>query len=452
MIKQREPIVAIATAYGESSVGILRLSGNGILEKIKEVVRTKKEIKPRYAHFFELLDMQGKVLDEGILIYYKSPHSYTGEDMVELQLHGNPIILKRALEIMLSKGIRLAKPGEFTKRAFLNGKMDLTQAEAVMDLITAKTDLARQIALNQLRGELSKLINPLRERLIELLAYIEADIEFSHEDIPTITKQDIINVLTDIIGKIEELLTTVKKGEFVRKGINLAIVGKPNVGKSSLFNALLGQDRSIVTHIPGTTRDYLQEQINIDGVPINLIDTAGIRDAQDEVEKIGVSKSIEKINSAHLILFVVDVSKPIDKYDERVYNLIKDKRYLIVLNKKDLGMNQHTFSFFQKDSPVLASAKTLEGIKDLKESILSKVGIFTLDSVNVYLSLRHAELLEKAKITLRETVSNLMSLDISPEILALYIREALSYIEDVIGVITTEDVLENIFSRFCIGK
>ncbi len=450
MIKQREPIVAIATPYGESSIGVLRLSGEGILEKLKDLLKTKKDIKPRYAHFFELLDQEGRVLDEGVLIYYKSPHSYTGEDMLELQLHGNPLILKKALEVIMSKGIRLAKPGEFTKRAFLNGKMDLTQAEAVMDLITAKTDLAREIALNQLRGELSKLINPLREKLIEMLAYIEADIEFAHEDIPTITKEDIISILTDIIKNIEDLLATVNKGEFIRKGINLAIVGKPNVGKSSLFNALLGHDRSIVTHIPGTTRDYLQEQIHIKGIPINLIDTAGIRDAQDEVERIGVLRSLERIENAHLILFVLDGSKPIDKYDEKVYNLIRNKKHLVVLNKKDLGMNQQTLNLFQ--DAIVVSAKTLEGIENLKECMLSKVGVFSCDSFNIYISLRHAELLDKARSILKEISSKLMMFSISPEILALEIKEALSYIEDIVGVITTEDVLENIFSRFCIGK
>ncbi len=450
MIKQREPIVAIATPYGESSIGAIRLSGAGVLEKIRDIVRTKGSIKPRYAHLFELLDEGGEVLDEGILIYYKAPKSYTGEDMVEMFLHGNPLILRRALEVIISKGVRLAQPGEFTKRAFLNGKMDLTQAEAVMDLICAKTDLARKTALNQLRGELSYLIEPLREKLTELLAHVEAEIEFAEEDIPTLTREEILKALEDILSKLASLLSTVRKGEFIRRGINLAIVGKPNVGKSSLFNALVGHERSIVSHMAGTTRDYLQEEVHIEGVPVNLIDTAGIRETQDEVEKIGVLRSLERINSAHVILFVVSVNEPLDDEDIRVYNLVKDREHITVLNKKDLGMNPDTVRFFSDG--VKVSAKTGEGIEDLRRLILERVGIHAGDSMRVYLSVRHAELLTKAKDVIIDVVQRLRREDMSPEILALELRTALSYTEEVLGVVSTEDVLESIFSRFCIGK
>ncbi|MGC8853155.1 MAG: tRNA uridine-5-carboxymethylaminomethyl(34) synthesis GTPase MnmE [Hydrogenobacter sp.] len=334
MIRQREPIIAIATPYGESAIGILRMSGGGLWEKVEKHVQLKGKLKPRYAHFFRLIDGE-EVLDEGILIYYKAPHSYTGEDMVEMFLHGNPLILKRALEVFLKEGIRLAEPGEFTKRAFLNGKLDITQAEAVADLISAKTDLARQVALRQLQGGLSEHINPLRERLTELLAYVEADIEFAEQDIPTIEKEELIELLTLIIESIKNLLSTVKAGEFIRRGINLAIAGKPNVGKSSLFNVLLGKERAIVTHIPGTTRDFLQEQMHLEGIPINLIDTAGIRQTKDEVEAIGIKRSLSALESADLVLFVVDASKPLEEEDWEVYNLIKQKDHIKVLNKMD---------------------------------------------------------------------------------------------------------------------
>ncbi|MEZ0360294.1 MAG: tRNA uridine-5-carboxymethylaminomethyl(34) synthesis GTPase MnmE [Hydrogenobacter sp.] len=450
MIKLREPIIAIATPYGESAIGMLRISGSGILEKVKRYVSIKGELKPRYAHFFRLLDEDGKVLDEGIFIYYKAPASYTGEDMIEMCLHGNPLILKRAIEIFLREGIRLAEPGEFTKRAFLNGKMDITQAEAVADLISAKTDLARQVALRQLSGELSNYIAPLREKLLDLLAYVEADIEFSEQDIPTITNKEMLSILENIRENIEGLVSTVKMGEYIRRGINLAIVGKPNVGKSSLFNALLGKNRAIVTDIPGTTRDFLQEQMHMEGIPINLVDTAGIRETHDHVEKIGIQKSIENIESADLVLFVVDCSKPLEKDDWDVYNLVKKKDHIKVLNKMDLGRDPSVIKIFSDG--ICVSAKTGEGIERLRKVMLEKVGVFGYDSMKVYVSTRHADLLTKSLKVIRPLINKLGREEISTEILALELREALNYLDEIVGAITTEDMLNAIFSRFCIGK
>ncbi|RMH03734.1 MAG: tRNA uridine-5-carboxymethylaminomethyl(34) synthesis GTPase MnmE [Aquificota bacterium] len=450
MVKQREPIVAIATPYGESAIGVIRLSGGGVWERIKDLILIKRGPKPRYAHLVKVKDFDGSVLDEGILIYYPSPHSYTGEDMIELFLHGNPLILKKTLELFMSKGIRLAQPGEFTKRAFLNGKMDMLQAEAVADLISARSELALKCAQRQLQGELSQKINSLREKLLELLAYVEADIEFSEEDIPTLTKDQIINMLSSVIEKIEELLKTVNTGEFIRKGINLAIVGKPNVGKSSLFNAMLGEERAIVTPIPGTTRDYLQESLTIKGVPVNLIDTAGIRYTQDPVESIGIERSLQKLKSAHLVLFVLDASMPPEEEDRHIYSMVKDLKHLVVLNKIDKGICPQT----EKEFPngVRVSALRGEGIQELKERILELLGVELGDGMHVYISVRHADLLKKAKEVLKLLEYRLVSEDLFPEIIMLDLREALSYLEEVVGVITTEDILGSIFSRFCIGK
>jgi len=446
-MKQREPIVAIATPYGESAIGVVRLSGLGVLEKVLPFVELKGKLKPRYAHLVKVLDAEGNPIDEGIMVYYQSPKSYTGEDMVELFLHGNPLILKKVVELFLQNGVRLAERGEFTKRAFLNGKMDLLQAEAVGDLISAKSELALKSALRQLRGDLSQLIVPLREKLLNLCAFVEASIEFEEQDIPTLSEEEIKSQLEEIKTKIEELLATVRTGEFLRRGVNLAIVGKPNVGKSSLFNKLLGTQRAIVTDIPGTTRDFLQEPLNLEGIPINLIDTAGIRHSEDPVEKIGIERSIQKLNTAHLILFVVQAHEPSEEEDLYIYSLVKDKNHIVVLNKADLGFWEGHKKIFP--SFVLVSAKDGSGIEELKTTILSNLGASVGEGL--YISLRHADLLQKSlgviKLILEQNLKEL-----SPEILMLYLREIQLYLEELLGAITTEELLGEIFSNFCIGK
>ena len=447
----REPIVAIATPYGESAIGIVRLSGKGVLDIVKKFFKTKGEIKPRFAHFGRLYDEKGEELDEGILIYYKAPHSYTGEDMVELNLHGNPRILQRAVELFLKAGARLAEPGEFTKRAFLNGKLDLTQAEAVAELISAKTELARKVALKQLHGELSKYIRPLRDTLLELLAYVEADIEFAEEDIPTLTKEQVLEMVDKVLKGIEELLKTAKTGKFIREGIKLAIVGRPNVGKSSLFNALLKEERAIVTDIEGTTRDYIEETLQLKGIPVRLIDTAGIRETQDIVEKIGVERSKKKIEEADLVLFVIDGSREITDEDLKIYETIKTKERIVVVNKVDLPLRAN-LEIFKGENIIKVSALTGEGLEELSEEILKKVGVQLEESVNIYVSLRHETLLKKAKEVLERFKEEYRTKDISPEIAMLDLREASDYLGEILGDITTEDVLGKIFSTFCIGK
>ena len=450
MVKQREPIVAIATPLGESAIGVVRMSGLGVLQRIMDLLSIKGNPKPRYAHFVKLREEDGQILDEGILIYYPSPKSYTGEDMVELFLHGNPLILRKALQLFLSRGIRLAEPGEFTKRAFLNGKMDLLQAEAVADLIGSKSERAIKAAQRQLQGELSSYINTLRGKLLEVLAYVEADIEFSEEDIPTLSKQQLISQLKSINQSIEALLNTVKTGEFLRRGINLAIVGKPNVGKSSLFNALLGVERAIVADVPGTTRDYLQESFTLEGIPINLIDTAGIRHTEDPVEKIGVERSLEKLKSAHMVIFVVDGSSPLEEEDLRIFQMVKPLEHIVVINKKDKAQRREVIETFP--NAISVSALTGEGIDLLKRTLLERLGIHVLDSLQVYISVRHENLLKKSQGVLKSLISRLETEDIFPEILMLDLREALSYLEEIVGFVSTEDVLESIFSKFCIGK
>ncbi len=450
MVKQREPIVAIATPFGESAIGAIRLSGLGVLERIRDLLTFRGSLKARYAHFVKLRDKDGSVLDEGIFIFYPSPKSYTGEDMVELFLHGNPLILKKALELFLSRGIRLAEPGEFTKRAFLNGKLDLLQAEAVGDLIGARSELSLKSAQKRLQGELSALIKSLRDRILELLAYVEADIEFSEEDIPTLSKGQLINLLRDILRDIQLLLSTVRTGEFLRRGINLAIVGKPNVGKSSLFNALLGKERAIVTDIPGTTRDFLQENLTLKGIPVNLIDTAGIRHTEDPVEKIGVERSIQRLKTSDMVLFVVDASRPLEEEDMSIHSMVKELEHIVVANKVDQGIEKEVLQVFPQAMKV--SALTGYGLEELKESILQRLGLHVSNGMQVYITVRHENLLKKSSEVLKSLIHRLEREELFPEILMLDLREALSYLEEILGVVSTEDVLGSIFSRFCIGK
>ncbi len=447
----RDPIVAVATPFGESAIGLVRLSGRGVLEIAKKFFKTRSEIKPRHAHYGTLVDEKGEPIDEGVIVYYKAPRSYTGEDMVEISLHGNPLILKRAVDLFISAGCRLAEPGEFTKRAFLNGKMDLTQAEAVAELISAKTDLARRVALRQLRGDLSRHIKPLRDSLLELCAYIEADIEFSEEDIPSLTKDQVINMVSRVISDIDRLLKTAKTGKFIREGVKLAIVGRPNVGKSSLFNALLREDRAIVTDIEGTTRDYIEETVNLRGIPISLVDTAGIRETKDPVEIIGVRRTLQKIEEADVILFVVDGSRPLTEEDMRIYDQVKDRNLIVVINKIDLG-TVIPLEIFDGHSIIKVSALKDQGIQDLEEEILKKAGVLVEEGLNIYVSVRHEGLLRRAKEVLERFLERYKEEDVSPEIAMLDIREAADYLGEIVGEITTEDILGSIFSRFCIGK
>ncbi len=460
MEKKRDTIAAIATPYGEGAIGIVRISGPETLRIVKEIFKTPSgKIKPRYAHYGEVVNPEtGETLDEGVMIFYKAPRSYTGEDMAELNLHGNPLILREVLSLIISRGARLAEPGEFTKRAFLNGKLDLTQAEAVAELISAKTDLVRRLALNQLKGALSEEIKPLREELLNLLALVESSIEFEEEDIPTIKPEELERRIEGILERVKKLLSTATTGKALRSGIKLAIVGRPNVGKSSLFNRLLGEERAIVSDIAGTTRDYIEETVNIEGVPVRLVDTAGIREAEDFVERLGVERSLKKLEEADVVLLVFDISQPLTEEDKKLSKLVlrAKKPAVVVLNKADKGevLKVENLPVKLKKFPVLkVSAKTGEGLKELKETILREAGVFTAEGGNVYISLRHEELLKRAERALKNALEYLGGGEFySPEILMLDLREAADALGEIIGEVATEDVLGQIFSIFCIGK
>ncbi len=444
-----DTIVANATPLIPSAVSIVRISGKNALNIGKKIFR-KDNLEPRKVYYGKFYSHTGEVIDEGLLIFFKAPNSFTGEDVIELHTHGSVPVIKKIIEEAIFYGARFAKPGEFTKRAFLNGKIDLTQAEAIAQLIEAKTERASKIAINMLEGKLSKQINSLRNILLELMALIEAELNFP-EDVESVDNNLIREKLQQVIDSIDRLISTYKKGQILTNGIKLAIVGRPNVGKSSLFNALVGYERAIVSEYQGTTRDFIEETISIKGIPVKLLDTAGLRHTEDKVEKIGIEKAKEKLNEADIIIFVFDASEGWTKEDEDIYEEIKQKNPIIVGNKIDLLLDKNQRNNIFKNI-IYVSSKTKQGISSLEDKIFETLNIKESSDEEIYINLRHYKALEKSKEILENSLKNLEMLKDQKEILMLDIQEAEKYLEEIVGQITTEDVLENIFSNFCIGK
>ncbi|MGC8941400.1 MAG: tRNA uridine-5-carboxymethylaminomethyl(34) synthesis GTPase MnmE [Sulfurihydrogenibium sp.] len=446
---KRDTIVANATPLIPSAVAIIRISGEDSLRIAKEIFTLPKDVQERRAYFGKILDLDKTVLDEGLLVYFKGPKSFTGEDVVEIYPHGSVPVVKKIIENVVKLGGRLAQPGEFTYRAFLNGKIDLTQAEAIAELISAKTEKASKAAVNILQGKLSQQINTLKNKLLELISLIEAEINFP-EDVEEIDSNLIIDNLSQVKTQIEKLLSSYKKGSIVKEGIKLAIVGRPNVGKSSLFNAMVGYERSIVSEYKGTTRDFIEESLKINDIPVILLDTAGLRETSEYVEKVGIEKAKQKIEEADIILFVIDGSEGFTDEDKKIYDEIKNKTHIFVVNKADLI--EKPLDIFEKfDNIVYTSSKTYQGIKELEEKIAEILGITETED-EVFINLRHYNLLKQAVEKIEYINSNLDFLLQNKEILMLDLQEVLSYLQEIVGQITTEDVLGNIFSKFCIGK
>jgi tRNA modification GTPase len=446
----KDTIVANATPLIPSAVGIIRISGEKSLDIGRKLFSLPEKVEERKAYYGKIKDREGNIIDEGLLIYFKAPRSFTGEDIVEIYPHGSVPVIKKIIEESIYFGARFAEPGEFTKRAFLNGKIDLTQAEAIAELIEAKTEKASKAALNILEGKLSEKINLLKNALLELESLIEAELNFP-EDVEEIPQEEIKKRLEDVLKHIQKLLKTYKKGEIVREGIKLAIVGKPNVGKSSLFNALVGYERAIVSEYRGTTRDFIEEVVSIKGIPVKLLDTAGIRETQDKIEKIGIQKAIEKIEEADIILFVFDAAEGITQEDLEIYEKIKNKNPIIVGNKSDLVLDKSAKKYYFKDI-IFVSSKTLENISQLEEKIFQTLGLLEEKEEEIFINLRHYNKLKQAERIIKHLIQNLETYNYQREILMLDIREAEKFLEEITGEITTEDILGNIFSRFCIGK
>ncbi len=454
-----DTIAAISTAIGEAGIAIVRMSGDDSINIIDEIFKSasgKKmaEAENRKFLYGHIVDGD-KQIDEALVVKMKGPHSYTAEDIVEIHCHGGVVSVKRILNLILSKGARLAEKGEFTKRGFLNGRIDLTQAEAVIDMIKAKTDLSFDMGLNQLSGALSEVLNKLKDELVSMQALIVANIDFPDEDIEDAAYNDLIERSNKILDKMDNLLDNSKNSRLLRDGINTVILGKPNVGKSSLLNGLLKYDRAIVTDIAGTTRDIIEDYINLDGVLLKITDTAGIRETDDEVEKIGVNIAREKLKEADLVIAIFDISREFDKDDEEILNLIKDKKHITILNKDDLEqkISDEEIEKYFKDDYLRLSVMENESVKKIENLIIDLFfdGELQISSDSVLSNLRHINALKEAKKSLLE-VNESLKQKAFLDLIEVDLENVIGHISEITGTITTEDILDRVFSDFCIGK
>ncbi len=449
----QDTIAAVSTAPGEAAISILRLSGPQALAVAARVFETKRplaELRPRYAHLATAKDAEGAMLDQGLLLLFRAPASHTGEDVVEFHGHGGLLVTQKTLERLLESGARSAEPGEFTQRAFLNGKMDLTQAEAVMDLIHAQSTLAMRAANEQLSGAIGREAMALREELIPVLAHVEAYIDFPEEDISPDTGSVMVARMQGVLDRAKRLLDTSEQGRILRHGARTVICGEPNVGKSSLLNLLLGFDRAIVSARAGTTRDTIEEIIQVHGIPLRLVDTAGLRTSSDEIEQVGIERTNRELERADLILEVVDGSQPVENA-RRVETPNTDAaHHLLLLNKADLGVHP---SWQTVPRTIVLSCTSNTGVEALRDAIRQAVmsGGHILTDHPLAINTRHqncfqrvAHHVENAKVALIDGAA--------PEYVALDLREALQALGEVVGQVDVEEILDVIFSSFCIGK
>ena len=436
-----DTIVAIITPLAQGAVGIIRISGDEAFGIARSIFT--KEIKPKMINYGHIKDDNNNILDEVILLPFVSPHSYTGEDVIEIQTHGSPSILNSILELILSKGARLAQRGEFTKRAFLNHRIDLSQAEAVLDVIQSKSEKSAQNALSNLGGYLKIKINQLKQDLIETYSKVIASIDFP-EDVAEVDKNSVVSICSDKIIQIDDILKNSKSHDFIRDGISACLIGKPNVGKSSLFNSLLNYSRAIVTDIAGTTRDTIKESINLNGYIINFIDTAGVRDKKDAdiVEQIGIDNSLEAIKESEIVLFLYESS--IDEIDADLIKLSQDKQVLYVKTKADLLVGN--------DENILEiSSKTGFGIDKLKDGIISMIKNLIPQDTNYTTNKRQQTCLIRAKEALNNVIQT-ASLDDLADLYAIDLKQSILALDEITGEVLTDTILENIFDAFCIGK
>ncbi|MBR3126464.1 MAG: tRNA uridine-5-carboxymethylaminomethyl(34) synthesis GTPase MnmE [Mogibacterium sp.] len=465
-----DTIAAISTAPGEGGIGIVRVSGPESMSLMKRLMFScPEEIKPRYAYFGKVVrdsaDPDAAVIDEAIFLYMKAPASYTGEDMLEIQGHGSNVSLRAILSAVLGAGlpdVRMADPGEFTKLAFLNGKMDLSQAEAVIDIIKAKTDLSLEIAERQRAGRLSDNIKGIRSMLVDVLARMAVDIDYPDEDYETEAYDELIAQLSTILSEVEVLRDTSSIGRIAREGVRAVIAGKPNAGKSSLMNAILGEGRVIVTDIPGTTRDTVEESASLGGVSIVLVDTAGLRDSEDKVEQIGIERTTQAIAGADLVILVLDGSRELDEEDEKVLShmeKIDPEHVLVVINKEDLGVSvsedavRGRMPGVRVISTSLVGKGAVEAARKVSDAVgeMFNIGGINVRETNIVTNERHVHLLNKAAADLEESISMLRNNE-PIEVAELSAHYAYESLGKIIGEEVGEEILDTVFSKFCLGK
>ena len=453
-----DTIAAISTPRGEGGIGIVRISGSNALDILEKIFKPKsgkavKEIRNysiSYGHLFD-----GKnLVDEVLVSIMKAPNTYTRENIVEINCHGGFVITEKVLETVLKNGARIAEIGEFTRRAFLNGRIDLTQAEAVIDIIHGKTEKSVSLSLNQLRGDLKEQIEHLKKLVLDVAAHINVVLDYPEEGIDDPLPENLVGNLREVMETTDKLIRSYDKGKMIKEGIKTAIVGKPNVGKSSILNSVLKEERAIVTHVAGTTRDVIEEVVNLKGIPLVLVDTAGIRKTDDLVENIGVEKSKKLIESADLILFVVDGSRPLDEEDMRIHEAIKADKVIGILNKIDIKENIDLSSLTKINKWLEISAIKNQGIDEMEEEIYHHIIDENIEDSSqkvTITNIRHKSALEKTKQSIEnifETIENGLPMDL----MAVDIKGALDALSEVTGEISSEDLLDHIFSNFCVGK
>lgn len=463
----KDTIAAVATAYGEGGIGIIRISGEdslAILKEIFEPAGAHTEFINRRMTYGRIVERKkgddtnaaDEIIDEVLAVYMKGPKTYTAEDVVEINCHGSIVSLRKTLALVLRKGARLAEPGEFTKRAFLNGRLDLSQAEAVIDLIKAKTDKSFDVAFSQLEGSLSHRIGEVRKDLLDLLVDLTVNIDYPDEDIEELTYDALEHKISAIGDVIENLLNTSSTGRMIREGIRVAIVGKPNVGKSSLMNGLLRETRAIVTEIPGTTRDTIEETISIRNIPVYLVDTAGIRETDDKVEMLGIEKSKEAFNNADFVIFILDGSRALSEEDEKIAEYLQGKKSLVLLNKRDLKcvVSLDDVRNLIPNAAVIETSllqgKGLEEIESFIEEMVYGGQVTQKESFMVN-NVRHIELLKKGRDSLTDALSMAKRRE-ALDFIEVDVKSAYENLGEIIGETVSDDIIDEVFSRFCLGK
>lgn len=454
-------IAAISTAPGIGGIGIVRISGKNTYNILKKIFKSKNNINiddvKGYTIKYGYIINNNEIIDEVLVSFFRAPNSYTTEDLCEISSHGGAYIVRKILETCLQNGADLAEPGEFTKRAFLNGRIDLSQAEAVIDVINSVSDKEAKTSIKQLKGVLSKQIKEIRDMLMSIMVNIEVSIDYPEYDVEEITNKDAVNVLEEVYNKLDKLLDSFNNGKIIKNGIKVALIGKPNAGKSSLLNSILKEERAIVTDIEGTTRDTIEEAITVSGIPVHIIDTAGIRNSNNEVERIGIEKSKKMAEEADLIIAIFDVSRPFCKEDEEIISLVKGKKSIILLNKIDIETDNKTRELINEKIGdidfIEISAKENIGIEKIYDKISKNFELneINLDNEAIITNIRHKDIISKALQTTKnakEAITENLPIDI----VGVYIKEIMEELGKIIGESVSDEIIKEIFSKFCLGK